>query len=493
MKYLLTGFFAVAFMAAVGQNNKTDSLETLLRGARNNADSLVLLNQLSADYRATDLEKALAYAMRAKSLAEAIADRKALTRSLLNAGMAHYYQGNHDDAMDFYLRSLNLAEKSADTSATILALNELATLEKKNADVNSAERHLLKALDLSREMTDSAMIAHSMNNLGHVYELKGDPGKAMTYYTASAAIKEKLKDFYAAAYNYDNIGNIMATQGRYDEAKKFFDKEIAIFSQLHDRNGYAIALNNMGEMYNLKKDFSKSREYLFSSLAESRAIGYKDLRRHIYNVISETYRQEKNFEQAYLYFVSGAALKDSIYNEQKSKQFQDLQTRYETEKKEDVIELLSRENEIKDFGLRQNRLFILGLIVMVLGMIIVGYLWQNRTRLKQTAELESTRATLRESQLEAVIASQEEERKRFAADLHDGLGQIISALRLSLSKENPAKNTVDYALTLLNDMNVEIRNIAFNLMPQALMKDGLEQALIEFASHSPFYQDIQRK
>ena len=82
----------------------------------------------------------------------------------------------------------------------------------------------------------------------------------------------------------------------------------------------------------------------------------------------------------------------------------------------------------------------------------------------------------------AVIASQEEERKRFAADLHDGLGQIISAVRLSLSKENPQQSTVDHALALLNDMNVEIRNIAFNLMPQALMKDGLEQALQEFAT-----------
>jgi signal transduction histidine kinase len=88
---------------------------------------------------------------------------------------------------------------------------------------------------------------------------------------------------------------------------------------------------------------------------------------------------------------------------------------------------------------------------------------------------------LRESQLQAVITSQEEERKRFAADLHDGLGQIISAVRLSLSKENPEKDIVDHALGLLNDMNVEIRNIAFNLMPQSLMKDGLEDALTEFA------------
>jgi signal transduction histidine kinase len=83
--------------------------------------------------------------------------------------------------------------------------------------------------------------------------------------------------------------------------------------------------------------------------------------------------------------------------------------------------------------------------------------------------------------LKAVIGSQEEERKRFAADLHDGLGQMISALRLSLSHDQVEKSALQHALQVLNDMNSEIRNIAFNLMPQVLMKSGLEEALKEFA------------
>jgi two-component system NarL family sensor kinase len=83
--------------------------------------------------------------------------------------------------------------------------------------------------------------------------------------------------------------------------------------------------------------------------------------------------------------------------------------------------------------------------------------------------------------LQAVIASQEEERKRFAADMHDGLGQMISALRLGLSKEQLDAQSILYSLDLLSEMNGEIRNIAFNLMPQVLMNEGLEEALREFA------------
>jgi two-component system, NarL family, sensor kinase len=482
MKFLLTGFFALALTFGYCQNDKSDSLQTLLIRAKSDSQKVDILNQLSATFLSSDFKKALDFALQAQALAETSGNRSGAGKSLLSAGMANYFQGNFEKSIACYLESLDIYEHLSDTRGIILVLNELGTLEKKNEDIKNSEQHLLRALDLSHSIQDSGLIAHSMNNVGHVYELQNDLTKAMEYYMESAVIKEKLNDLYGAAFNYDNMGNILSKQGKYDEAKKYFEKEIRIFSGLNDRMAHAIAINNMGEMFNMKGDYVRARTYLFQSLAVSRQIGYKDLSRHIYNVLSDTYRKEKNFEKAYDFFVQGVALKDSLYNEQKSKQLQDLQTRYDTEKKENEIVLLRQENEIKEIGLRQNRIFILGLIVVLLALLLVGYLWQNRTRLKQKAELESTRAALRESQLQAVIASQEEERKRFAADLHDGLGQIISALRLNLSKDNPEKNTVDYALSLLNDMNIEIRNIAFNLMPQALMKDGLEEALKEFAS-----------
>jgi signal transduction histidine kinase len=481
MKCSLCLFLVLAFAGVSAQNRKIDSLINILPSEKEDNRKIDILNELSLAYRTLDFKKSLEYALLAKETALKIRDSSAYAKSILYAGVSYYYQGNHERALENWLQSLTICEKIRDVPGTIAALNEMGTLEKKNGDLKNSEIHLLRALELSNTINDSASIANSQNNLGHVYEMKGDFKKAMMFYSISAAIKEKLGDMYGASFNYDNMGNLLARQEKYDEAKNYFEKEIKIFKALNDRAAYAIALNNMGEMYNLKGDFKKSREYLQQSLKVSTEIGYKDLRSHIYNVFSETYKKENNYKKAYEYVVTGIALKDSIFNEQKSKQLLDLRTKYETEKKENEIIVLQQENELKDFGLRQNRLFNLGLILVVLGLLIVGYLWQNRTKLKQKAELESTRASLRESQLQAVITSQEDERKRFAADLHDGLGQIISALRLSLSKENPDKSIVDHALGLLNDMNVEIRNIAFNLMPQSLMKDGLEVALKEFA------------
>jgi signal transduction histidine kinase len=464
------------------QTQKIDSLNNLLQTLTDAKSQAQVLNSLSLAHRTIDFDKSIDYALKARKIAAQISNQKELGASLLNAGVAYYYKGNYSEALDDFLQALKLYEALEDKQGTIAALNELGTLEKKHGDLESSELHLLKALELSHEISDSTSIANSMNNIGHVYELKNDLKKAMDFYSQSAVIKERMKDFYAASFNYDNIGNILAKQGRYEEAQKTFEKEIRILENLNDKAAYAIALNNLGEMYLMKGDRQLARAYFQNSLTVSTAIGYKDLTSHILNLLSESYKNENNFKKAYEFLVQRNEVKDSIFNEQKSKQILDLRTKYETEKKEKQIVLLRQENEIKDFTLRQNRLFSLGLILVVLSLLLVGYLWQNRTKLKQRAELESTRAALRESQLQAVIASQEAERKRFAADLHDGLGQIISAVRLSLSKDNPEKDTVTNALNLLNDMNVEIRNIAFNLMPRSLMDEGLESALQEFAS-----------
>ena len=483
LKFLAALALLLTVSCLHAQTNKVDSLLSVLdRKISSNLEKAVIHNQISLELRAKDFDKSREHAKQAISFATKAGHKGEEAKGLLNIGLAYYFEGNHEQAMNYYLQSLKIYEASDDARGRVSVLNEMGTLEKKNNDLKNSEQHLLEALTLSQSLNDSSLTAHSMNNLGHVYELKGDLDKAMDYYRVSAIIKENVGDFYGASFNYDNMANVLAKQGKYQEASEYYDKEIAIFKNLHDDANYSIAINNVGEMHKIKGDYAKAITYFERALVISNRIHYKDLSSHIYNMLSESNKAQNNYQKAYEYLTRGVALRDSIFNEQRSKQLLDMQTKYETEKKENQIRLLRQENALKDFGLRQNRMFILGLSMVLLGLIIVGYLWKNRVSLKQRAELETTRAALRETQLQAVIASQEEERKRFAADLHDGLGQIISALRLSLSKENPERNTVSHALELLNHMNVEIRNIAFNLMPQALVKEGLEQALREFAS-----------
>ncbi|MBS1952472.1 MAG: hypothetical protein OJF59_002096 [Cytophagales bacterium] len=478
-------YFALAllfyFSESRAQDKKTDSLLQLITREANVRNKSVLLNQLSFHLRTKDFQKSLSYANQAFDLAKQANDFSEQGRARLYMGIEFYYMGIYDEAIANYLAALKIYEQIHDKEGMSSVLNELGTFHNKQGDLEKAQKSFEQALALAQETKDSSLIGNSLNNLGIVYEKRKDFKAAMEYYKNSAVIKEALNDLNGVSYNYDNMGTLQAQLGNFKEAADYLNRVITIRKKINDRAGYAIALNNLGEMYLMKKDFIAAKKYFNMALKLTYEINYKDLRGYIFSLLSDISKTEGDHQKSYLYLAQSYQVKDSLLNEQKSKQILELQTKYETEKKENQIVLLTQQNEIKDIHIRQNTLAIAGLVIFISGLIAFGRLWQTRTRLKQQAELESARAELRQEQLQAVIASQEEERKRFAADLHDGLGQIISALRLGLSKEKVESSTITYSLSLLNDMNVEIRNIAFNLMPQVLMKEGLHEALKELA------------
>jgi signal transduction histidine kinase len=111
--------------------------------------------------------------------------------------------------------------------------------------------------------------------------------------------------------------------------------------------------------------------------------------------------------------------------------------------------------------------------------------WRTKKLQQHQAILQEQKVRLREAQINAVIESQEQERRRFASDLHDGMGQMISALQLNISslRQQVAFEKRDQLFEaseqLLVEVHDEIRNIAFNLMPPVLVKEGLVPAVQE--------------
>lgn len=465
---LLPGF-------CLGQpNSATDSLQQQISISSNPAEKAELLCHLSLALRSSDFEKSLEAAREAETIAEKAGVKATQAKAISFQGVGLYLQGSHEKALERYLKAIKIYESIPDKGGMALVLNELGTLHKKQQDLDRAQQSFQQALDLSASITDSVQLANSMNNLGIVYEMRKDYPKAMDLYTRSAVIKENLNDKNGLCYNLDNMGHLFGLMGKHREAQQYFERVIALRKELGDQMGLAISLNNLGELLQEKGDIDQARQYLNESLIISNAIDFKDLRKHTLSVIGDGYQRQQNYKEALNYFSQSASLKDSIFNERRSKQIEELKSQYEAEKKEQEIQFLQQQNI-------QNRYLIGSLLILVLALLGIGWLWFNRNRLKQKAERETTKAQLKELQLHAVISSQEEERKRFAADLHDGLGQMISAARLHLTNENPGTTPNENVVTILNDMNTEIRNIAFNLMPQALVKHNLVEALAEFS------------
>lgn len=507
--------------AAFSQNNNIDSLKNVLPGQKGSAAIKTLL-ELCWQYRFSNADSARQYGMKALELARNAKDENLEVEALHNIGVTYEAQGEYTDALSYERKALELRRKLGNEQKTANTLNNIGIIHDERGDAKEALDYYFEARRIYEKFGDKSKIAMTSSNIGVVLKGQKEFKRAASYYRNALGIYEQLDNKFGVAACFANLGSAYFYVPMYDSSLYYSLKATKAFEDLNIQQFLPTTLSNAGrayaklgfrkeakellhravdlhEKYDNKKDLSYSLIFLGSvykderNFSEAKKLATRGLeiatninaRQEMMDArkeMSEIYEAEGVFAKALEEFRQYDILKDTLFQEEKTKQIAELQTRYETEKKETEITLLRQENDLKDSRLERNQALVGALVLLVTALIVLGFMFRNRMALKQKAELEETKASLRAAQLAAVITSQESERKRFAADLHDGLGQLISAVRLNLSKENVEKRSLDQAVEVLNEMNSEIRNIAFNLMPQVLIKNGLTDALQELAT-----------
>lgn len=509
-------------LVVVGQNNNMDSLKTVLAHQSNQKSRIKPLLDLCWEYRFINADTARNYGLKALAISQELGLPDYEVEALHNLGVTHEAQGNYLEALGFEQKALVLRKALGDESKTANTLNNIGIIYDEQGDFKKAIAYYLDARKIYEKLNDDGKIAMVIINMAIVFKSQKEYPRVIASYQEALKIYVRLNNKFGIAACHANLGSVYNYLPNYDSALHYSLIATAEFEAQNVQQFLPTTLCNAGMAYHKLGDRDLSKEYLLRAQKLNEQYDNKKELAFVMVYLADVYREEgqltqaeklatealaiaqrinalkevmdarvslseikaaqNNFQAAYKEFRESTIVKDTLYQQEKTRQMAELQTQYETVKKANEILLLKQENEIKDSRINQSLLAIFLLLAILGALVGLGYFWSNRLKLKQQAELQTTRATLREGQLKAVIGSQEEERKRFAADLHDGFGQMISALRLSLSREVVEKPTVDHALSVLNDMNVEIRNIAFNLMPQVLVKSGLQEALKEFAA-----------
>jgi signal transduction histidine kinase len=205
------------------------------------------------------------------------------------------------------------------------------------------------------------------------------------------------------------------------------------------------------------------------------------------------------YRKAYNHLLQSAKLKDSVFKDKSQKQINYLETLYQSEKKEKEINQLQNEKQINKLTIKRRNVFIYSLFVtiaLLIGMSFLLYrnILNKHVIVEQELEIErqKTMELEKERQIDAahaLLQGEETERQRLARDLHDGLGGLLSGVKLKLTniKGNyilPEEyvNRFDNALSLLDNSIGELRRVAHNMMPESLVKYGLKDALQDFCN-----------
>ena len=193
-----------------------------------------------------------------------------------------------------------------------------------------------------------------------------------------------------------------------------------------------------------------------------------------------------NTELALNYISKHDSIHSVLIDEAKVTAINNFQTLYETEKKEASIVRLEQANHISD--LQRNFFIVLTFLFLAISTAVI-IIYSNRLRHnkmlseERIAKLEQEREVMN---LQSMLYAQEEERRRIARDLHDGIGALLSAVKLHINNiESEIKKLTELDILksteeVIDRANSEVRRVAHNMMPGVLVKLGLFEGIEDF-------------
>ncbi len=460
-------FFLLMFSINLFSQTKIDSLENQLKIVIK-TEKIDILNELSQHYCEISPQKTIEYSNQALELSQQYNYKDGEVQALKNIGVGNYYLSNYDIALEYYFKSLEILKEIEDKEGASIILNNIGIIYWKLSDFEKALEIYNESLKVMEEFENKEGIARAQNNIGLIYMTLQNYDKALGYFVKSLKIMEEVGNKNNIAYCLNNIGIIYWYLEDYDKSLEYYLRSYTINKEIDNKYGIAGSLKNIGGIYLKLEEYDNSIIYLEESLKLAKEIEAKDLIQNIYASFSELYSVKEDHEKALEYFTLYTAVKDSIFTGESSERIEEMQTKYETEKKEQENEILKKDNEIQRLEINKQQHFRNLLIVISVFILFLALIIYARYRSKQKVnimlnqkniQIEQTNKELREKNKELEIHREHIKliNQILRHDIRNNLTVINSAVRLFL--KDGTKNlihgiqaNVSKSLSLINSM-----------------------------------------
>jgi signal transduction histidine kinase len=426
------------------------------------------------------LRKALPYCQQAIHV-------KGSLLTLWNNNMAGAFsvQGIYDSAMLYYYQALTTALKynSKDYRQLAIMYNNMGSVHYVLKQYDNALPYLEKARLLGIAKQLKAQLAETYINFASIFIVKEQLDSARQYLENLRGLNTSISDKIQEQLHYLN-GIIYLKQKQPAKAVPLFKEALAL-SEYDIRN----KINNtaaLGTAYLLSKQYPKAMQYYLTaiSLSEQSSIGGRSLV-EIYSNLSETYDSAKDYRNAYRYKFIAAALQDSISAMENTQSLNKLENLFQHAEKDKELTAKKLQLVLAEASLRNRNLWIAGIGTGTLILLTIAIMLSQKQRL-QLQRAKTTKQQQQVEQLKAVIDGEEKERSRIGRQLHDDIMVQLSIVKMSmeaLPMEYPGIKDVQSYKNIVQQVqhtSRQLRQTAHNLMPDALLEEGLISAVLYF-------------
>ena len=526
-------FFACTWTVQAQHPGVKDSLINALKTAADNPDKVQLLLAIGQEYEASDLETAKQYYRQARALGEKIGyaeteskfisnysfvlnmegkfdsslvlnlqgieaakklnSKEHLAKAYFNTGTSYNYLSDYSLAAEYYQKGYQLFEELDNKLLLAQAADILQNLYTAMEQYDKALQYGKKAVEAFRLLNNPKMLAYSLTNLGVVYGSMNRKDSAFVYFKEAEQIAKAIHDEVLLSTININLGDVNLWKKNLEESKNYYQSVLQTAKRIHLPPDEIVALRGLSYCYMYQGDHAASGQYIGQALAlikehrlpRQEVLALDQLAALAY--LAKDPWKAKQFEN------EAKSIRDSLLNNQVLTHTLNLEKKFELDKKNTQLALqeekLKRKNAV-------NWILVGGMIVLLV-ISLLGYRNYSQRKKIQEQRIKELEAEKQLLATQSLLKGQEEERSRIAKDLHDGLGGLLSGVKLQLGamKGNlvlTEENGLAFNRVLVNleDSISEMRRIAHNMMPETLLKFGLPQALQDYSDGLSRQQDF---
>lgn len=408
-----------------------------------------------------------------------------------NRANLYYIIGDDGKAMEGYLQAEKIFSR-IDHWGIVNAYNGVANCFMDLGNHPKSLEYSKKAVKAAQRFNDKRLLGNVMMNQSTIFMNLKNYKAADSVLNLVWPVVEKLQNNKSYFMYYVNRGDVEAYYSKDTlKALDYYQKAYQYASLNEDEWLQAKALLALaGFQQDLKhRDFKSTIDQLYNLAVENEFDNYKS---EAYGLYAEWYNIKGDYKKAFEYAKLYKKMDDSLHEEQTKEDLSMKEVRFRVEKKEQEINRLKEGQEIQRLTIRQKNILNGVLAASAIALLIISILTYRNYRQKQKLQQQRITELETEKQLaatEAVLKGEERERSRLAKDLHDGLGGMLSGIKyafqtmkgnLVMTPEN--HQAFERSMDMLDSSIKEMRRVAHNMMPEALVKFGLDTALRDFCN-----------
>ncbi|MFH2096162.1 MAG: tetratricopeptide repeat protein, partial [Bacteroidota bacterium] len=377
-----------------------------------------ILNNLAFKMRLISPEQSLKYAQQSLELSEEMGIKAYIANAYLLLGIIYKNTGKLDDAIDAYLKSLKIAEEIDDSARISSCYNNLGNIYQLQEKYNKAIEFYNKSLEIEERNGNPLQVSLRYYNIGAIYELLDSLNEAYEYYMNSLKIEQEQHNYEGIYYAQYGLAGIETKRGNYSEAMDYINEAIANAEKTNNQLGKILCFSELARIYSAQKKYESAILWYKKSIELARTIEYVNEIKEGYRELVDIYKETGDFANALDYLEKFNAINDSVSSLEINTRVAELETQYETAKKEQQIrqqkiELAAKEAENEKKAAQRNLLLIgMGLLVILAVVILFTYFQKkaaNRLLEEKNEEISTQRDRLREINRElqelSVVAS----------------------------------------------------------------------------------------